>query len=139
MRRPTFRRGRDPKLDRLASVDLFAGCTEADLKRISALSVEVDVPAGRVLTTAGEPAHECFVIEQGTAVATLSGGETVRMGPGEVLGELALLDQAPRSATVKAESDMRLIVLDSRAFGSLMDEVPRVAESVKAAVAGRQR
>lgn len=138
MRRPTLRRARDPKLDRIAALDLFAGCTNADLKRIAALTVEVEVPAGRVLTSEGEPGHEFFVVEEGTAVATIPGGETVRMGPGECFGEVALLKQAPRSATVKAETDMRLIVVDSREFGSLMDEVPRVAESVRAAVASRQ-
>ena len=139
MRRPTLRRRRDPKLDRLAEVHLFAGCTDSDLKRIAALSVEVDIPAGRVLTKAGDPGHECFVVQEGTAVAAVPGREPVRVGPGEVIGELALLERGPRTATVEAQSDMRLIVLDSREFASLMEDVPRVAQSVRAAVAERTR
>ena len=138
VRRPSLRRQRDPKLDRLAGLDLFSGCTDADLKRIMALSVEVEFPAGKVLTKEGDPGHEFFVIEEGTAVARVPGNEPVRMGPGECFGELALLKSVPRTATVEAESDVRLIVLDSREFGSLMDDVPRVAESVNAALAKRR-
>ena len=126
-------------MDRLAAVQLFEGCTDADLRRIAALTVEVDVPAGKVLTREGEPGHEFFVIEEGTAVVSIPGGDAVHIGPGECFGELALLERAPRTATVQAESDMRLIVLDSREFGSLMDGLPRVAESVRAAVAKRLR
>ena len=59
------------------------------------------------------------------------------MGPGECFGELALLRQSPRSATVEADTEMRLVVLDAREFGSLMDELPSVARGVLAAVAQR--
>jgi CRP-like cAMP-binding protein len=139
VRRPRLRRQRDPKLDRLGTVHLFEGCTNSDLQRIAALSVEVDAPAGRVLAREGDPGHEAFVIEEGTALASMPGRDPVRIGPGECFGELALLEGAPRSATVRAETDMRLIVLNSREFGALMDAVPRVADSVRAAVAKRRQ
>jgi CRP-like cAMP-binding protein len=133
------RRSRDPKLERLAKVGLFSGCTRADLERISALTTEVDVAAGTVLIREGDPGRECFVIENGTAKAELAGGTATTMGPGEVVGELALLDQAPRSATVTAESDMRLLVLSSREFATLIDDHPSVRRNVLAAVASRIR
>ena len=133
------RRSRDPKLARLAKVQLFSGCTKADLERISALTSEIDVSAGTVLIHEGDPGRECFVIEKGSAKAELAGGETKTMGPGEVVGELALLDQAPRSATVTAESDMRLLVLNAREFSTLIDDHPSVRRNVLAAVASRIR
>ena len=133
------RRSRDPKLDRLGKVQLFSACTKADLERISALTTEIDVSAGTVLIRAGEPGRECFVIEKGTARAELPDGAAKAMGPGEVFGELALLDQAPRSATVTAESDMRLLVLSSREFSTLIDDHPSVLRNVLAAVANRIR
>lgn len=138
MRLPRVRKGRqDPKLERLAAIRLLSECSRSDLERIAAITVEVDVPAGKVLTKQGESGHEFFVIEEGTATAAVEGGATARMGPGECFGELALLNQAPRSVTVTAETDMRLAVLDAREFGALMDEVPSVARGVLAAVAER--
>ncbi len=132
-------RRRDPKLDRLSKVQLFSACSTADLKRIAALTTEIDVPAGRVLIRAGDPAHEAFVIEAGSAKAELPSGQTQTMSEGEVVGELALLDQAPRSATVTAETAMRLVVLNSREFATLMDDVKSVRRNVFAAVASRIR
>jgi CRP/FNR family transcriptional regulator, cyclic AMP receptor protein len=134
-----MRRSRDPKLARLAKVQLFSSCSRGDLERISALTNEIDVAAGSTLIREGDPGRECFVIEKGSATVTLHGGETRSMGPGEVFGELALLDQAPRSATVTAESDMRLLVLNSREFATLMDDHPSVRRNVLAAVANRIR
>jgi CRP/FNR family cyclic AMP-dependent transcriptional regulator len=133
------RRSRDPKLERLGKVQLFSACSKADLERISALTSEIEVTAGTVLIREGDPGRECFVIEDGSAKAELPGGDTTTMGPGEVFGELALLDQAPRSATVTADTDMRLIVLNSREFSTLMDDHPSVRRNILAAVASRIR
>lgn len=127
----------DPKVDRLAGLQLFAECGKSELERISELTVEVEVPAGKVLAREGEPGREFFVIEEGNATAHVPGGKTVKMGPGECFGEIALLRQAPRTATVEADTDMRLAVLDGREFSALLDEVPSVARGVLAAVAER--
>jgi CRP/FNR family transcriptional regulator, cyclic AMP receptor protein len=133
------RRSRDPKLERLAKVQLFSACSRPDLERISALTNEIDVSAGTVLIREGDPGRECFVIENGTATVQLPEGEAKTMGPGEVFGELALLDQAPRSATVTAETEMRLLVLNAREFATLIDDHPSVRRNVLAAVANRIR
>jgi CRP/FNR family transcriptional regulator, cyclic AMP receptor protein len=127
----------DPKVDRLAQLQLFSGCGRSELERIAALTVEVEVPAGKVLMREGEPGREFFVIEEGTATAHVAGGKTKAMGPGDCFGEIALLREAPRSATVEADTDMRVVVLHGREFASLMDEVPSVARGVLAAVADR--
>jgi len=137
MKRPS--RKRDPKIERLSQVQLFSACSKRDLARIAALCAEVEVSAGTVLIRQGEPGHEAFVIEQGKARATVRGKRGRTMGPGECFGELALLHSAPRSATVTAETDMHLVVLGSREFSTLLEDVPGVALKVLAAVAERLR
>ena len=132
------RRG-DPKLKRLSEVQLFSACSKRDLARIAALSTEIDVTAGTVLMRQGEPGHEAFVIEKGKARATVRGKKSTVMGPGEVFGEMALLHSAPRSATVTAETDMNLVVLGSREFSTLLEDVPGVALKVLAAIGERLR
>src|SRR5687768_18603782 len=87
----------------------------------------------------GDHGRECFVIEDGTARATIRGRKSTKLGPGECFGELALLHSAPRAATVTAETDMRLVVLDSREFSTLLTNVPSVTKNVLAAVAERLR
>jgi CRP/FNR family transcriptional regulator, cyclic AMP receptor protein len=130
---------RDPKINRLAKVQLFSACSKRELARIAALTTEIGVPEGKVLMRQGEPGREFFVIEKGTARATVRGRKSRRMGPGDCFGEMALLHSAPRSATVTAETDMRVLVLTSREFSTLMDSVPSVSRKVLAAAAERLR
>ena len=139
MRRPRGRRARDPKIERLSQVQLFSACSKRDLSRIAALAEEIEVPAGRVLIRKGEPGREAFVIYEGWAKATIPGRKSATLGPGECFGEMALLDSAPRSATVTAETDMRLLVLGSRQFWALIEDVPAVGRRVIAALAERLR
>ena len=139
MKRPARRRSLDPKVERLSQVQLFSACSKRELARIAALTVEIEVPRGRVLMRQGDPGRECFVIEEGTAKATIRGRKSRMMGPGECFGEMALLHAAPRSATVTAASDMQLLVLDAREFSALLEDVPGVARKVLAAVGERLR
>ena len=139
MRRPRGRRRRDPKVERLARVQLFSTCSKRDLSRIAALAEEIEVPAGRVLMRQGDPGREAFVIADGRAKATIRGKGSAKLGPGECFGEMALLHSAPRSATVTAESDMRLLVLGSREFSELVESVPVVGRRVLSALAERVR
>lgn len=139
MSRVGRRRARDPKVGRLSQVQLFSACTKRDLARIAALAEEIEVPAGRVVVRQGDPGREAFVISEGRAKATIRGKGTAELGPGECFGEMALLHSAPRSATVTAESDMRLLVLGSREFSALVEDMPVVGRRVLAAVAERLR
>ena len=79
----------------------------------------------KVLTRQGEPGRECFVIADGASdrIPCAEGG-TASLGPGDVVGEMSLLDQGPRSATVTARTDMHLFVLTSRNFSSLINRFP---------------
>jgi CRP/FNR family transcriptional regulator, cyclic AMP receptor protein len=139
VKRPARRRASDPKLERLSQVQLFSACSKRDLSRIAALAEEIEVPAGRVLMRQGDVGLEAFVIADGRAKATIRGKGSAKLRPGECFGEMALLNPSPRSATVTAETDMRLLVLSSRQFSALIEEVPLVGRRVLAAVAERLR
>ena len=138
MKRPASRKS-DPKVKRLSQVQLFSACNKRDLSRIAALAEEVEIPAGRVLMRQGDFGQEAFVIADGRAKATIRGKRSAKLGPGECFGEMALLHSAPRSATVTAETDMRLFVLGSRQFSALIRDNPGIAQRVLAAVAERLR
>jgi CRP/FNR family transcriptional regulator, cyclic AMP receptor protein len=133
------KRSKDAKIELLSNVPLFSACSKRDLRRIAALVDEIDVPEGKVLIRQGEPGWECFVIAEGKAKATVRGSGSSSLGPGDVVGELALLDQGPRSASVTATTDMHLLVLTSRSFSSLIDDVPLVARRIMAGLARRVR
>src|SRR3954447_13079487 len=130
---------KDAKLELLGNIPLFAACTKRDLARIASLADEVDVAKGKVLTRQGEPGRECFVIAEGRAKATMRGRRSASMGPGAFFGEMSLLDQGPRSATVTAETDMQLLVLTSQGFWSLLRDVPVVAPRIMRVLAERLR
>ena len=134
------RKSKDAKIELLRGVPLFSACSKRELSRIASLADEIEVPKGRVLTREGDRGSECFVVVDGRATVTLGDRARVaRLGPGACFGEMSLLDQRPRSATVEAQTDMLLLVLDSRSFSSLIDEVPSVARKVLVAMAGRLR
>jgi CRP/FNR family transcriptional regulator, cyclic AMP receptor protein len=120
-------------------VRLFRACTKRDLSRIASLADEIEVPKGRVLTRQGEPGWEFFVITDGEAKASMRGRRSVPLRQGSFFGEMSLLDGGPRSATVTAETDMLLLVLSSRSFSSLIDEVPLVGRRVLQVMAERLR
>ena len=87
----------------------------------------------------GAAGAEFFVILEGTAKVTRHGQEVATLGPGDFFGDLALLDRAPRNATITAETPMELVVLGQREFAGLIDEVPGFAHKLLAGLARRLR
>jgi CRP/FNR family cyclic AMP-dependent transcriptional regulator len=134
-----LRKGRDAKLELLGNVPLFSACNKRELSRVASLVDEVEAPKGKVIVRQGDTGQECFVIAEGKARATMRGRRSAALGPGSFFGEMSLLDQGPRSATVTAETDMRLLVLGSREFSSLINEVPVVAVRIMRGLAERLR
>jgi CRP/FNR family transcriptional regulator, cyclic AMP receptor protein len=134
-----LRRGRRSKADLLRNVPLFSTCTKRELARIAALVDEVEASKGKVIVRQGDPGRECFVIRDGKARVAIRGKGNTVLGPGSFFGEMSLLDQGPRSATVTAETDIQLLVLGSREFSSLVEEVPTVAVRVMRGLAERLR
>ena len=142
LRRPVSpgpRVSRDEKIRHLEKVPFLAECTQRQLRAVAALSKVVEMPAGSVLMRAGEPGDEFFVIIDGAAMVEISPRKRRRMGPGEFVGEMSLLDGEPRSATVRAETDMRLLVILRRNFQTLLTEVPELTRSILIVLSRRLR
>ena len=132
-------RQKDVFIDHLQQVPLFSACSRKDLQLVAKRAEEINVPAGKALITEGETGHEYFVILSGTAKVMRHGRKIANIGPGDAFGELALLEKAPRNATVVAETDMDLVVLGQREFAGIVDEVPGFARKMLAGMAKRLR
>jgi CRP-like cAMP-binding protein len=98
---------------------------------------EVDVDTGKTLIAEGELGYEFFVVEEGTGEVRREGAVIDTIGPGDFVGEMALLEQVSRNATVVATSPMRLIVITGPSFRHIEREMPAVAEQIRSAVAER--
>jgi len=129
----------DQKLELLKRVPLFTGLGRRDLEEIGRLGDEVDVPEGRALTSQGDFGHEFFVIVKGAARVERDGVRVRTLHDGDFLGEIALLDGRPRSATVTVEAPTRLLVIGHREFLSLLDQFPSIQRAVLMALAERVR
>jgi CRP/FNR family cyclic AMP-dependent transcriptional regulator len=136
---PFARKNKDAKVRLLNGVSLFSACSRGELGRIASLVDQVEIPAGKVLAREGEPGWEFFVIAEGKAKATKRGRKVASFGRGSFFGEMSLLDQGPRSATVTAETDMQLLVLDSRRFSALVEDHPSVSRKLLRGMAERLR
>jgi CRP-like cAMP-binding protein len=124
---------------RLSKVPLFAGCSQKDLQTIARVVKDIDHEKGTVIAREGEPGIGLFVIADGTAEVTIGGAKKASLGPGEFFGEIALLDGGPRTATVTATSDVKLLGLTEWVFRGLMQEHPSIAVKTLQAMAGRLR
>jgi CRP/FNR family cyclic AMP-dependent transcriptional regulator len=130
---------RDAFLDHLAEVPLFSALSKKDLQLVARNTEDVKVDAGKVLVSEGAAGTEFFVIVDGKARVTRRGKKIAELGPGGFFGDLALLDRAPRNATVVAETPMEVLVLGQREFAALIDEVPGFAHKLLAGLARRLR
>ena len=130
---------RDVYLDHLAEVPLFSAASKQDLAKIARASDEVTVKAGRVLVEEGRTGHEFFLILEGTATVRRKNRKVNQLGPGQYFGELALLDKGPRTATVVADTEMKVLVLGQREFLGVLDEVPGLAYKILRMMAHRLR
>ena len=130
---------RDAFLNHLAQVPLFSALSKKELQLVARRAEDVKVDPGRILVSEGSTGSEFFVIIEGTATVSRHGRKVATLGPGDAFGELALLDKAPRNATVTAATPMELVVLGQREFGGLIDEVPGFARKLLAGMARRLR
>ena len=129
----------DPFVETLATVPLFSACSKKELQMVAKSADHLTVPAGKVVVTEGAAGAEFFVILDGRARVVRHGREVNTLGPGGFFGDLALLDRAPRNATVVAQTPMELVVLGQREFSGLIDDVPGFARKLLAGLARRLR
>ncbi|HYH28533.1 MAG TPA: cyclic nucleotide-binding domain-containing protein [Actinomycetota bacterium] len=129
----------DGKIEILSKIPLFEHCTPKELELIGQLTDQIDASAGEVLTREGQPGREFYVVLDGKAKVTIEGREVASLGQGDFFGEMAIIDQGPRAATVTAETPMQLYVVDHRPFWTMVQESPSVAQNVMRALAHRLR
>ncbi len=137
---------RDDRRAELARLDLFADCTRAELGRIALLLTRVALPEGYVLIREGAPGDEFMVLMDGAASvrrrSLLGDEEVARLGPGDFVGEMALLPDGSngrRTATVVAASRLTCGVCTPSEFRRILDLAPSVAEKVRRSATLRSR
>jgi len=121
------------------SVWLFSECSRAELKNIAHRARSETVAAGKVICDEGEVGQEFYVVVSGRADVVRNGRKTAEIGPNGYFGELALLDRLPRSATVKAATDMELLVIGQKDFNALLKESGGLTRKLLQATAARLR
>jgi CRP/FNR family transcriptional regulator, cyclic AMP receptor protein len=124
---------------RLRSIPLFTGLSRKELALVGRLADEVEVDAGRFLVREGEFAYEFFAIESGAAEVRQGDERVAGLGPGDFFGEMGLVGNARRSATVVATEPMRAVVMTGVAFKSMAREMPVVCDRIRDAIAERGR
>lgn len=130
---------KDPRIDLLRSVPLFHDCKDKQLNFIATQFEDMTIPAGRVLCTEGSAGGDFFVIVTGNARVERKGKTIGTLGPGAFFGEIALIDDGPRTATVTAESQMRVILLGPAQFRDVLHADPEIALQLLYAVTKRLR
>ena len=128
-----------PSVEILQRVPLFSGLERRDLERIAASFKQRDYAAGDTIATEGAGGAGFFVIGDGTAKVTVQGGERATLGPGDYFGEIALLDEGARTATVTAASDMTTYAMTFWEFRPIVETDARIAWKLVQALARRLR
>jgi len=123
--------------ENIARVPLFAGLDKKHLRQISSLATQIDVNEGRVLTKEGEHGNEFIIIVDGEAEVRVGDTVVATRGPGDYFGEIALVANRPRTATVTAKTPMRLEVIGRREFQTMLHDNPTIATELLGVAADR--
>jgi CRP/FNR family transcriptional regulator, cyclic AMP receptor protein len=128
---------KDAKLELLRQVPLFAGCSKRELGEISTLADELSFPAGRTLIEEGRQGHEFFLLVEGEVDVRAKGRKLNTLSDGAFFGEMALVSQRPRNATVTTSSPVRVLVVHEQAFRRLLRDSPPIQLKVLQTLADR--
>jgi CRP/FNR family transcriptional regulator, cyclic AMP receptor protein len=128
-----------PSLDLLRGVPLFAQADDAFLERLSGEFMARTYAPGETIAEEGEAGRTFVVIESGSVTVTVHGAEVGHLGPGNAFGEMALIDKSARSATVRADTEVRGYQLPVWSFRPLLEGHPEVAWAFLEALAQRVR
>jgi CRP-like cAMP-binding protein len=132
-----MRLGGNQKEDLIRKVPLFSRCSRRDVKQLAKIADEIDLKEGTEMTRQGSAGREFFVLLEGTAEVEKDGERINALGPGDFFGEIALISQEPRTATVRAASPVRALVITARSFERLLEQQPAISTSVMGAMADR--
>ena len=129
----------DTKADALGLCPFFAGLSRGELHELAKRTEDLEVEAGKVLAREGATGSEFFVIVEGDVSVTKDGQEIRSLGPGDFFGEIALIEDRPRTATVTAKTPLRFFVLTRQNFRTLLQQQPELEEKVMHALEERVR
>jgi CRP/FNR family transcriptional regulator, cyclic AMP receptor protein len=132
-------RGRGSPVDLLGEIPLFRGCSKDELRHIDRAATQADYPAEHVLCTEGAVGRELIMLIEGDARIERGGKQIAEVGPGAFIGEMSLLDGGPRTATVTTITPVKALILPTREFWQVVDEVPAIAHRLLATLAERLR
>ena len=127
----------DTKVQALKGVPLFAGLSRKELVQLERVCEDLEVEPGRVLCKEGEIGHEFFVLVNGKVQVLRKGRRVATLTGGDFVGEIALVTELPRTATVTTETPVRLFVLTTREFDAVLDRNPKVERKVLRTLARR--
>jgi CRP/FNR family cyclic AMP-dependent transcriptional regulator len=125
------------KVDLIKRAPLFWSCSKRELEQIAQLADEIDLREGKEMTRQGDRGREFFVLLEGDADVVKDGKSINRLGAGDFFGEIALVSDTPRTATVTATSPVRALVITDRSFRRLLNDQPEIQNKVLAALAAR--
>jgi len=131
--------GRARTADLLARIPLFSTCSRRQLHQIAALTASEELRAGTILTREGASGGIAYILASGRAEVERHGRRLAVLGPGDVVGELSLIDGQPRSATVRALTDLEVLQIDRRDLSRLLQSTPGVRRNLLAVLAARIR
>jgi CRP/FNR family transcriptional regulator, cyclic AMP receptor protein len=127
------------ELRHLQRVPLFSGFNEDEIRQVAELSRIVEAPAGTVITQIGDAGDTFFIIIDGMAAVRMPVGSGSHLQPGDCFGEMSLVDGEPRSATIVATTDLRVLVVDRSNFWRLLDEAPELMRRILTMLSRRVR
>lgn len=128
---------KNAKVELIKGVPLFTECSRKDLNEIAGIADEIDLREGKELTKEGRPGREFFVLIEGEADVKKGSRRVNTLGPGDFFGEIALVAQRPRTATVVTTAPVRALVITDRSFRSLLEHQPAIQGKVMSALAAR--
>lgn len=132
-----MRLGRDDKLEVIRKVPLFSRLSKKELQDLAHIADELDLPSGKVMATEGDRGREFFVLLEGEADVTKGDRRINTMREGDFFGEIALVTKMPRTASVTATRDVRVLVITERDFTALLKKSPQIGRGVAEALAER--
>jgi CRP-like cAMP-binding protein len=128
---------KNAKVELIKRVPLFSHCSKKELGLVAQIADEIDLPEGKTLMREGDRGREFFVLVEGSADVRKGNRKVNTMGRGDFFGEIALVSQRPRTATVTTASPVRVLVVTEQSFRSLLDRAPDVQRKVLQALADR--
>jgi CRP/FNR family transcriptional regulator, cyclic AMP receptor protein len=128
---------KNAKIELLKRVPLFSACSKRELGLIAGMADELDLPEARDLTREGASGREFMILVEGEADVIRKGRVVNHLGPGDFIGEIALVSGKPRTATVRTRGPARILVIGSSGFRTWMHDVQSIQEKVLAALTAR--